>query len=201
MKEQCVRIRSAEINDAEALLAIYTPYIKETAITFEYEVPALVEFTQRIWKTLQRYPYLVAECDGQMVGYAYAGAFKERAAYDWSVETSIYVAKEARRRGVGEVLLLALEAELKRRGFLNVNACIAYAEAEDEYLTPASVCFHQKLGYQMVGRFHQCGYKFGRWYDMVWMEKMLGEHIAQPACPFGMPEIGASDDRATTTIV
>ena len=111
------------------------------------------------------------------MGYAYAGAFKERAAYDWSVETSIYVWQNQKRMGVGSLLYERLEEILKKQGILNVNACIAYPQEEDPYLTKDSVFFHEKFGYSMVGKFHVCGYKFNRWYDMVWMEKMIGEHL------------------------
>lgn len=171
-----ITIRIATEADAEALLAIYEGYVRNTAITFEYEVPSVEEFRNRIHHTLERYPYLVAEEDRRAVGYAYAGQFHERAAYDWAVETSIYVAADCKRKGIGKKLYEALEMWLHRQGILNLNACIAYPQTEDEYLTKDSVKFHEKLGYRMVGTFHQCGYKFGRWYDMVWMEKFIGEH-------------------------
>ena len=115
------------------------------------------------------------------MGYAYAGKFHDRAAYDWSVETSIYVEQHQKRRGIGRLLHDALEQELRRRHFLNMNACIACPMGEtDPYLTRDSIRFHEKLGYRMVGEFHQCGYKFGRWYHMVWMEKHIGDHADTP---------------------
>ena len=155
--------------DAEALLRIYAPYVRETAITFEYEVPSPEEFQSRIRRTLEKYPYLIAEREGHCVGYAYAGAFHARAAYDWAVETSVYVERGLRRQGVGQRLYTALEEILTLQNILNLNACIAYPAEEDPYLTRDSADFHQRLSYQLVGRFHQCGYKFGRWYDMIWM--------------------------------
>ena len=142
-------IRVATEADAEEILAIYAKYIEQTAITFEDVVPSIEEFRGRI---------------------------RHRAAYDWSVETSIYVDMEQKRSGIGRRLYEELENILKQQGILNVNACIAYPQAEDEYLMKDSVLFHEKLGYTMVGTFHQCGYKFHRWYDMVWMEKFIGEH-------------------------
>lgn len=186
MEKDC-RIRVASPHDAEALLRIYAPYVEKTAITFEYEVPTLAEFTERIRRTLERYPYLVAEADGTPVGYAYANPFKERAAYDWAVETTVYVAENGKRLGVGRSLYAALEKALAAQNILNLNACIGYPVEEDAYLTQDSVKFHQRMGYRMVGKFSQCGYKFDRWYDMVWMEKHIGEHRAkQPAVkPFG----------------
>ena len=171
-----IRIRPAKPEDAEKLLAIYAPYVEQTAITFEYEVPTVEEFRERIHNTLKKYPYLVAEQGGEPVGYAYVGPFHDRPAYDWAVETSIYVDQNKKRMGIGKKLHEALEEELRNRGFLNMNACIAYPAQEDEYLTRNSVEFHAHLGYRMVGQFHQCGYKFHRWYDMVWMEKFIGEH-------------------------
>ena len=175
-----ILIRNASIDDAEALLNIYAYYVKNTAITFEYEVPSLEEFKERITNTLKKYPYLVAEKEDKIVGYAYAGVFKDRAAYDWSAELSIYLAKEEIGCGVGRILYEALEKEMKQRGFLNLYACIAYPEVEDEYLTKNSARFHEHLGYEIVGEFHKCGYKFGRWYNMIWMEKIIGDHCKVP---------------------
>lgn len=185
-----IAIRIAKETDAEEILAIYEKYIRETAITFEYDVPSIEEFRGRIRHTLERYPYLVAEKNGKIVGYAYVSPFKERAAYDWAVETSIYVNMEQKRGGIGRKLYEELETILKRQGILNVNACIAYPQVEDEYLTRDSVHFHEKLGYKMVGTFHQCGYKFNRWYDMVWMEKFIGEHQENQPDIIPFPELG-----------
>lgn len=171
-------IRAVTPEDAPALLKIYAPYVTDTAITFEYEVPGAEEFADRIRRVLERYPYLAAEEDGAILGYAYAGPFHPRRAYDWAVETSIYVDRSLRRRGVGRVLYDALEKALAAQNILNLNACIAWPAAEDPYLTRDSEAFHRRLGYRLVGTFHQCGYKFGRWYDMIWMEKHIGPHVA-----------------------
>lgn len=170
-------IRSAAPADAAALLAIYAPYVERTAITFEYDVPSVEEFAARIGNTRKRYPYLVAEADGKILGYAYVGPFHDRPAYDWSVETSIYVDQEHKKSGIGKTLYAALENALKEQGILNLYACIASPETEDEYLTRDSIRFHEHLGYRMVGEFRQCGYKFNRWYNMVWMEKFIGSHL------------------------
>ncbi|MBR0219220.1 MAG: N-acetyltransferase [Clostridia bacterium] len=175
-----MRIRSARPEDAEALRNIYVPYVEKTAITFEYEAPSQQEFSRRVSETLKDFPYLVLEDDGKMQGYAYAGPFKGRAAYDWAVETTIYIRQGAHGKGYGKALYNALEDELKRRHFLNAYACIAYSEQEDETLTHDSPFFHERMGYTLCGTFRQCGYKFGRWYDMIWMEKHLGEHPANP---------------------
>lgn len=175
-----LRIRPATSEDASALLAIYAPYVRDTAITFEYEVPSREEFSARIERTLERYPYLVAERGNTPVGYAYASPFKSRAAYDWSVETSIYVEKGARRGGVGAMLHAALESSLRAMGIVNMCACItvpAAGEPDDERANRNSMRFHERMGYRLVGEFQKSGYKFERWYDMVWMEKHLGEHL------------------------
>ena len=175
-----MRIRAAKREDAQELLELYAPYVEKTAITFEVTVPSVEEFAGRILQTLQRYPYIVAEENHEILGYAYTGPFKERAAYDWAVETSIYVKMGRTRGGIGKMLYASLEETSCRQHILNMNACIASPVVEDEYLTRNSIDFHEHLGYALVGTFHQCGFKFGRWYDMVWMEKIIGDHAASP---------------------
>lgn len=180
-----VLIRTATPDDAERLVAIYAPYVEHTAISFEYEVPSVEEFRRRIAHTLEKYPYLAAVVDGEILGYAYVSPFVGRAAYDWSVETSIYLDEKARHKGIGKALYAALEEILGRMHITNLNACIGAPredEGPDEHLDNNSIEFHTHLGYSMVGRFHYSGYKFGRWYDMVWMEKMIGDHSV-PAEP------------------
>lgn len=171
-----MNIREVRTDDATALLAIYAPYVTDTAITFEYDVPTEDEFRRRISHVTSKHPWIVAEEDGKIIGYAYADDFKARDAYRHSVETSIYVEHTQKHHGVGRALLTALEERLRRQGILNANACIAYSETEDETLNLDSVRFHQSMGYRQVAHFHLCGRKFHRWYDMIWMEKFLGEH-------------------------
>ncbi|MDD3361352.1 MAG: GNAT family N-acetyltransferase [Hespellia sp.] len=173
-------IRIATPDNAEEILNIYAPYVEQTAITFEYEVPTLRGFRERITNTLEKYPYLVAVNDGKILGYAYTGAFKDRAAYDWAAETTIYLSADVKHMGLGKKLYQALEGISKAQHITNLNACIAYPEVDDEYLTQNSVQYHEHLGYVMVGKFHKCGYKFERWYNMVWMEKMIGVHPDKP---------------------
>ena len=175
-------IRVATEADAEEILAIYAKYIEQTAITFEYVVPSIEEFRGRIRHTLERFPYLAAEKDGKIAGYAYVSPFKERAAYDWSVETSIYVDMEQKRSGIGRRLYEELENILKQQGILNVNACIAYPN-------PQSIAFHEKMGYRAVGKFTDCAYKLEQWLGMIWMEKMLGAHENPPKEFIPYPEI------------
>lgn len=175
-----VMIRLATPKDAAEILKIYAPYVEDTAISFEYEVPSVDEFRDRIERTLERYPYIVAEQDDRIIGYAYVSIFHERKAYDWAVETSIYVDKNCKRNGCGMQLYQALEKILKKQHISNLYACIAYTEQEDERLTNDSMHFHEHLGYELVGTFKQCGYKFNKWYDMIWMEKIIGEHPEMP---------------------
>ena len=184
MSASKITIRPATPEDAEALLSIYAPYVKHTAITFEYEVPSVEEFRERIMHTLKLYPYLVAQRETsnstttstEIVGYAYAGPLHPRAAYAWSVETSIYVKKSEKKSGIGKALYASLEKALAAQNMTNLNACIASPVVDDEYLNHNSIQFHQHLGYSMVGEFHKCAYKFGRWYNMVWMEKIIADH-------------------------
>ncbi len=178
-----ITIRTATLSDAQALLNIYSPYVEHTAITFEYDVPSVEEFASRIKNTLQKYPYLVAEKNGRLLGYAYASPFHERPAYDWAVETSIYVDQNIKHQGIGRRLHDALEDALRSQGILNMNACIAYPPEEDEYLDKNSVEFHTHMGYRLVGEFYKCGYKFHRWYNMLWMEKLIGNHLSDQKPP------------------
>ncbi|MDG4513746.1 GNAT family N-acetyltransferase [Streptococcus suis] len=161
-----IEIRNAQVEDAANLVAIYAPYVEKTAITFETQVPAVEDFANRIEKTLKKFPYLVAVDEGQIVGYAYASTYYARAAYDWTVELSVYVQKEARGKGIGTLLYTALEEELTARGFKNFLACIALPN-------PASIALHEKRGYLQVAHFKKVGYKFGTWHDIVWLQKSL----------------------------
>lgn len=168
-------IRPAAAEDAGRLLEIYGYYVRDTAVSFEIDVPDEEEFRRRIEHTLERDPYLVAEENGRILGYTYAGTFKARAAYDHCREVTVYLDKDARGRGLGKALYGALERELEKRGVTNLYACIASPVREDEYLTDASEEFHRRMGYSLAGTFHRCGFKFGRFYDMIWMEKLIGE--------------------------
>ncbi|MBD5532473.1 MAG: GNAT family N-acetyltransferase [Lachnospiraceae bacterium] len=169
-------IRTATPEDAARILEIYAYYVEHTAISFEYTVPTLSEFQNRIKRTLERYPYLVIETDDGIQGYAYAGSFIGRAAYQHSCEMTIYLDPHSHKQGLGRKLYEALENRLKEMGFLNLYACIGWPETEDEYLNRNSADFHAHLGYTKAGTFHKCGYKFDRWYDMIWMEKLIGAH-------------------------
>ena len=180
MSENTIKIRMATPDDAEKILAVYAPYILETGITFEYEVPTVEAFRGRIENVLKKYPYLVAERNGEIIGYSYANPLGERAAFSRAAETVLYVKKDARGEKIGSRLYGTLEEILKKQNVTNICACIAYREHEDETLTHASPKFHEACGYKKIGHFTKCGYKFGRWYDLIWMEKFIGEHGENP---------------------
>ena len=169
-------IRDANVQDAKAISEIYSYYVLNTAISFEYEAPDENEFSTRISNTIKKYPYIVLEDEGEIKGYAYAGPFKTREAYRYSVENTVYVKRGEVKKGYGRMLIDALEKKLEEMGYENANACIAFTETEDEYLNNNSMEFHEHMGYTFAGRFHKCAYKFGRWYDMIWMEKLIGTH-------------------------
>lgn len=175
-----MKIERVKAEDAGELLGIYAPYVLNTAVSFEYDVPSEGEFRDRILKISSKYPYIKAVDNNEILGYAYATCFKDRKAYDFSVEVTVYVKQNRRKTGVGRMLYNALEKSLKAMGILNLNACIAVPKGEDEHLTYDSFHFHEKMGFELVGTFHDCGYKFNKWYDMIWMEKMIGEHSRYP---------------------
>ncbi len=182
-------IRSVNEADAPRLREIYSHYVLNTAITFEYDVPSEEEFCARIRRTSECYPYFAALRGGKLVGYAYAGRFHPRKAYDYAAEASIYIDKSARGQGIGRELYSALELALKMQNVVNLVACIAYTETDDEYLTRNSVDFHAHMGYAEAGRFRGYGYKFGRWYDMVYMEKRLSERPENPSPLLTFPQV------------
>lgn len=171
-----ISIRDANLHDAGRILEIYDYYVCNTAITFEYATPSLDVFKRRMQSIMERYPYLVILDDDYILGYTYASSFISRAAYDWSCEMTIYLDRNARHSGLGRRLYEELEDILAKMGILNLYACISYPDTDDEYLTGNSVEFHRHLGYNIVGIFNKCGYKFNRWYNMMWMEKIIGEH-------------------------
>lgn len=171
-----MKIRLATLKDAPALQKIYAPYVEQTPITFEYEVPTEEEFANRMANILPNYPYLLAEEKGEILGYAYASAFKARAAYAWSVETSIYVKTGVHKQGVGTALYRELERLLAKQNICNLCACIAYPN-------PPSIAFHERFGYKTIAHFTRSGYKQNAWHDMIWMEKELCPH-AIPPLPF-----------------
>lgn len=166
-------IRNAHPDDAERLVQIYSHYVLNTAVSFEYKVPSIEEFRERIIKTTMKYPYLVCTIEDIIVGYAYAGAYSTRQAYDWTAATSIYVDKDHRRKGIGSLLYDELEKRLKEQGIINLLAGVASCETEDKYLSHDSIRFHISKGYTQVAHMKTVGKKFDRWYDLLWYQKKL----------------------------
>ena len=166
-------IRNVQISDAARLAEIYSYYVSDTAVSFEYDVPSAEEFEHRIKKISDKYPYIVCETGGKVVGYAYAGRYSPRQAYDWTVTSSVYVDKDYRRQGIGSLMYKVLEDRLRERGIVNVLAGVAFCEPEDEYLTNDSKEFHIRQGYSLVAHMKEVGRKFDRWYDLLWLQKKL----------------------------
>lgn len=171
-----ISIRFAKPEDAKELLKIYAYYVTDTAISFETEVPSEEKFKLRIEEVLKSYPFIVACKDDEILGYAYLHSFVGRKAYELSAETTIYLNPDKKKMGIGKKLYSVLEDIAKAQNITNLYSCIGYVDKEDEYLNNNSVQFHEHTGFRMVGKFENCGHKFGRWYHMVWMEKIIGEH-------------------------
>lgn len=168
-------VRFVNLADSLEVLEIYKPYITNTTISFEYETPSLTEFTLRIQTISSKYPYLVYERDGVVLGFAYASPYQERAAYIYDADLSIYLAPAAQSNGVGSKLYTCLLDILQKQGFYNVYACITGDNAR-------SINFHKKLGFRNLGSHPQAGYKFDRWLDIVWMDKQLPQ-LSSTALP------------------
>lgn len=164
-----IDFRLAKEDDAKEILAIYASYINIDNITFEYEVPNIIEFRQRIAKVITKYPYIVALYQGKIVGYTYAFTFRDRIAYNWGLETSIYLTPEVKGQKLGKKLYTKLEQILKIQHITNLVASITYPN-------PQSIAFHEKMGYKKIAHFTKCGYKQGKWYDMIFMEKFINKH-------------------------
>ncbi len=175
-------VRHATVQDVPRILEIYAPYVQNTAISFEYAVPTLEEFTQRFLGITAQFPWLVWEENGAILGYAYGSLPFERTAFQWSAEASIYLCPEAQGKGIGRKLYAALEKILKAQGYKKVYAIITTANAP-------SVAFHEAVGYRHTATMPDCGYKLGKWYGIVWMEKDLNNWDAPPHEPLTVHEI------------
>ena len=171
------RIRFADpARDAAGILAVYAPYIRETAVTFETEVPALEAFMARVAGICADFPYLVLEADGELAGYAYAHRQAERAAYAWNAELSIYLAGKWRGKGLGAPLYRLLERLLAMQGYVNLYGVITASNR-------GSIAMHEKLGYRQIGLHERTGWKFGQWHDVAWLHKRVGEGEPGPILP------------------
>jgi len=181
-------IRIATEADVPEILAIYAPYVENTTITFEYDVPCRREFMQRFLDITRQFPWLVWEEKGEILGYAYAARPFPRAAYSWIAEPSVYLKPEARGRGIGRKLYAALEEILKLQGYRILYAIITQENT-------ASVAFHEKTGYSMLSLFPRCGFKQGRWLGVYWLEKRLSSVEIPNSFPIPFPDLGQDRQR------
>jgi phosphinothricin acetyltransferase len=172
--------RIATPADAAAMLKIYAPYVANTSITFETEVPSESAFAERIKHYLTEWPWIVCEADGKVVGYAYASRYRERIAYQWSVECSVYVHDDYMRAGVARKLYTSLFAILKKQGYRNVYAVINLPNER-------SVAFHEKMGFSWFATYEQVGYKLGQWKNVGWWRLIINAFDDEPEAvlPFG----------------
>ena len=187
MKEQFIRLKKADVKDAQELLDIYRPFVESedrsfSDVSFEYTAPSVEEFAERIRNISASYPYLVLEENGKAVGYAYAHPYIQREAYQWCAEMTIYLAPAGQRKGYGRLLYSAVEKILQAQGVLNTYACITGSNL-------ASISFHEKMGYSLNGDFPRSGFKHGHWLDMVWMKKQLAPYPEQPELIRGWKEL------------
>lgn len=181
-----MKLRIANINDADQIVEIYAPYVLNTDISFETVVPSIEEMQRRIGSVLATNPWIVLEVDGYILGYAYASKHRERAAYRWAVDISIYVKQECRGRGIGKVLYSALISLLKLQGYHNVYAGICLPNE-------ASVGIHESFGFRKMAHYTKVGYKSGQWHDTGWWELSLKEHDAEPAEPLPYSAISENE--------
>lgn len=178
-------IRMATLEDAEAILRIYEPYILETAITFEYDPVPVEVFRKRMEGVLSQFPWLVYERDGIILGYAYCARFKERAAFNWDCECSVYIDPKAHRQGVATALYNKLFELVKQQGYYTIYALITYHHE-------SSMELHKKFGFTEVGVYEKTGYKFGQWWDLLVMERRLREPDPSPVPPKNIHEISVN---------
>lgn len=169
-------IRLATSNDAMGILAIYVPIVRETAISFEVTPPDINEMRQRIENTLGRFPWLVCADGARILGYAYAHRHRDRAAYQWSVDVSVYVNAQARRSGIGRSLYTSLLNLLDLQGFYNAYAGINLPN-------PASIGLHEAMAFRLVGIYQSVGYKLGKWHDVGWWHRALRTPQVPPDPP------------------
>ncbi|MDR3681970.1 MAG: GNAT family N-acetyltransferase [Flavipsychrobacter sp.] len=175
-------VRLITENDAQAVLDIYAPYVRDTIISFEYEVPTLEDFALRIKTNITEYPWLVCLQNDKITGYAYASKHRYRTAYQWSPEVSIYLSEEIHGKGIARVLYEALFSILQLQGYFNMFAGIGMPNEKSEG-------FHKALGFEEIGVFKKIGYKFGNWHDTKWFQRYLAEHIQEPTTPVKITDI------------
>jgi L-amino acid N-acyltransferase YncA len=172
-------VRGATVEDAAACAALYAPYVRDTVVSFELAPPTAGEMAARIEAALARHAWVVLEDGGHLVGYAYGTTFNPRAAYDWSTSVSVYTGT-ARRTGAGRALYAALLERLAARGFRTALAGVALPN-------DASVGLHTAMGFEPVGTYRRVGWKLGRWHDVTWFQRPLGDGPGDDGAPPAPP--------------
>ena len=180
-------IRLIQENDTQAVLDIYAPYVLNTYITFEYDVPTLQEFSEKIRTITSEYPWLVCLLDNKIIGYAYGSEHRHRTAYKWSPESTIYLTEDEQGKGIGRILYSTLFDILRLQGFFNVYAGVGIPNDRSERL-------HRSVGFQELGIFKKVGYKLGKWHDTKWFQLHLQEHMIDPPLPRSVAEIKSSTE-------
>lgn len=183
-------IRLIDEADASVVLDIYKYYVENTSISFEYEVPTLEEYTQRIKTNTQKYPWLVCLSNNTIIGFAYGSTHRYRTAYQWSPESTIYVAPNCHAKGIGRTLYDTLFSLLKLQGYYNVFAGVALPNEK-------SIGFHRAMGFEEIGIFKNVGYKHGNWHHTHWFQLTLNEHKSNPAPPIEMNDIMSTEEFTT----
>jgi L-amino acid N-acyltransferase YncA len=178
-------LRVATPDDAEAIAAIYAPFVRDTVISFETAVPDTAEMARRITSTLETHPWLVAEEAGRVIGYAYASQHRTREAYRFSCDVTVYLAEGARGRRLGTRLYTDLFRLLRAQGFRNAFAGIALPN-------PASVALHESLGFRHLGTYRDVGFKLGAWHDVGWWQLILSNEAHSPAEIIPFSELASS---------
>lgn len=177
-----ISIRLITPADYQAVLDVYAPYIQDTATSFEYDVPSLTEFTDRIHKIISFYPWLVVRKDNTTIGYAYAQAHGARQAYQWSAQVSVYIAEKYHHKGIGRKLYVALFQILRLQRIVNVYAGITLPNEKSE-------AFHRSIGFQPVGIYERVGYKMGKWHDVLWLSFLLSDRSSNPEAPLSIRKV------------
>jgi L-amino acid N-acyltransferase YncA len=175
--------RLAAPGDAAGILGIYAPYIRNTSITFETEVPELEQFADRIVHYLENWPWLVCEVDGMIAGYAYGSRYRERSGYQWCVECSVYIHDEFQHRGIARALYEKLFSILKQQGYRNVYAVINTPNEK-------SVAFHESCGFHFFAMYENVGWKLGKWKDVGWWRLVLNDFSDDPPPPVMLKDLG-----------
>jgi L-amino acid N-acyltransferase YncA len=180
--ENNITIRLINLNDAQATLEIYRPYVEKTIVSFEYDAPSIEEWETRIKTITAEYPWIVCEHNNEVIGYAYASKHRYRTAYSWAVESAIYLSEKFHHKGIASILYKTLFDLLRLQGYVNVYAGVTVPNIKSEK-------FHLASGFYDIGYFKNIGFKFGAWHDTRWFQLHLTEHPANPTMPKKMPDI------------